>query len=151
MTDIVTNQGIEFGDKAAGAIYKDRPGVYAVIACEGKIAVVKTKDRVFLPGGGLEGEETHQACLQRECSEELGCHVEVGAYIGKALQYLFSYKDKQPLKIIGHFYSAIIIGENHLKIDEDHDLFWVTPEEAVRSMYVEFQAWAIKEFLKHKK
>ncbi|MDQ0194582.1 NUDIX domain-containing protein [Paenibacillus wynnii] len=145
---MIINQGIEFGDNIDGITYRDRPGVYAVIEKENKIAVVKTKDRIFLPGGGIEGAESYQECLRRECSEELGCDIEVGYYIGNAAQYTFSFKDKQPLKIIGHFYFVTITGLNNLKIEDDHELVWLSSDKAIQSMDVEFQAWAINEYIK---
>ncbi|WP_438432701.1 NUDIX domain-containing protein [Gorillibacterium sp. sgz500922] len=144
---MTTNQELVFGEKAAGVSYRDRPGVYAVIETEGKVAVITTRERVFLPGGGLEGEETHYDCLRRECAEELGCHIEVRDYIGKASQYAISFKNKEPLRLIGHFYAAKITGTNALKIEEDHELVWISADEAVDRMYVEFQAWAIQEYL----
>jgi 8-oxo-dGTP diphosphatase len=144
------NQEAVYGVKNPELKYRDRPGVYAVIESEGKIAVVKTEERVFLPGGGLEGGESFQACLIRECSEELGCDIEVGRYIGNATQYLLSFKGQEPLKITGHFYCATITGENNLQIEDDHELFWMSVDEAVDCMYVEFQAWAIRESIKIK-
>ncbi len=35
----------------------------------------------LLPGGGLEGEETPEACVQREVREETHLHVEVGQHL----------------------------------------------------------------------
>ncbi|MDF2923550.1 MAG: mismatch repair protein MutT [Paenibacillaceae bacterium] len=142
------NKRNEFGEIIPGMAYRDRSGVYAVIEADGKIAVINTKDRIFLPGGGLEGEESHHACLIRECSEELGCDVEIAYYIGCASQYLLSFKDGEPLRIIGHVYLVRITGTNNLKIEDDHDLSWLSPDEAIASMYVEFQAWAIEEYMR---
>ena len=35
----------------------------------------------LLPGGGLEGDETPEACVQREIREETHLHVEVGQHL----------------------------------------------------------------------
>ena len=118
---MIVNQGIEFGERIAGLTYRDRLGIYAIIECEGNIGVLHTKDRIFLPGGGLEGQESHHECLIRECSEEIGGDIKIDNYIGNAIQYLFSFKDKEPLRIIGHFYFVRIIGTNKLKVEDDHE------------------------------
>lgn len=37
----------------------------------------------FLPGGEIGNNETHEECLKRECSEEIGYNIMFGEYIGK--------------------------------------------------------------------
>ena len=51
----VTASVPEFGQRIEGAQYRSRPGVYAVlIDFDGKVALIKTPDGWFLPGGGID-------------------------------------------------------------------------------------------------
>lgn len=136
---------VEFGQKAGGMEYTCRPAVYGIIQNEsGHVGVIRTRCRLFLPGGGLEGTETPHEGLTRECSEEMGYRIEIGEYIGTASQYLISYRNNEPLRIVGHFYQARLADVNHLKSEEDHELVWLPPEEAIRQLSIEFQVWAVK-------
>ena len=74
-----------FGEKLADQTYIDRKGVYAIIMNEkNEVATVKLPHGYFLPGGGLEGEESKEACLRRECLEELGWEIEINEYVCQA-------------------------------------------------------------------
>lgn len=134
---------LEFGTKIDETEYIDRVGVYAIIYQNNKLAIIKSGDRYFLPGGGLEENESQEECLRRECKEEIGYEINIGNYIGMATQYLYSYKTQVPLRIIGHFYRVELEEYIQSQIEDDHELVWFSPEEAIKRMYVEFQAWAI--------
>ena len=47
--------------------YADRPGAYLIPIRNGHVGVVQTPKGYFLLGGGLEGNESHVSCIQREC------------------------------------------------------------------------------------
>ena len=86
------NQKIEFGNKISGVKYRVRQGVYGLILNgDQNIALVKVRDGYFLPGGGIEDNETHEECLKRECEEDLGYNIKLGEYIGKSSNYTVSY------------------------------------------------------------
>lgn len=145
-------QGIEFGSKIEGVHYKERIGVYALIPdSDSNIALIKTGRGYFLPGGGIEGNETHEECLKRECSEEMGYNVMIGDYIGQLTNYTVSFKNNEYLKVVGHVYIAKLLDINSLKTEEDHELIWVPIKESVDKMYIEFQSYAIKNYIEQQK
>lgn len=56
--------------------YIKRPGAYGVIKnVDGLVAIIKTKTGYFLPGGGIEKDESPVECLKRECLEEIGAEI----------------------------------------------------------------------------
>ncbi|MFC4559198.1 NUDIX domain-containing protein [Virgibacillus kekensis] len=88
-----------FGEKIGGLEYKERKGVYGVIFSpdKNKVLTVKTsREHYFLPGGGVEQNESNQKCLQREFLEETGFYVGLDSYIGKASKYFFTL-NKEPI------------------------------------------------------
>lgn len=59
-----------------------RPAVYAIIVNNGKILLVhlRSRDKFFLPGGGIESGERVQEALKREVREETGITIEIGRF-----------------------------------------------------------------------
>ena len=61
-------------------IYLDRKGAYLVPIRGEKVGVVETTKGYFLLGGGIDGDETDNQCIIRECIEEAGYQVETRAH-----------------------------------------------------------------------
>lgn len=139
-----------FGQKLSGVGYIDRIGVYGIaIDNEGKIATIKTPTGYFLPGGGIEIGETNKECIEREFIEETGFEVSIEKYIGKASLYHLSKTNKY-FHGIGYFYIVNLKSMTNKKTEDDHELLWIRPDECVRSLFLEHQAWAVSEALKGK-
>lgn len=139
----------ECGNKIEGIKCRERIGAYALILdSDNKIALVKRDNNYFLPGGGVEKDETYEECLKRECSEEIGYNLEIGEYIGKLINYTKAVKRDEYLKLVGHFYIGKLLDMNNLKIEEDHELIWVTIKEAAEKMQEEFHVHAIREYIR---
>ncbi|MNV96868.1 NUDIX domain protein [compost metagenome] len=92
----------------------------------------------------MEDEESREECLRRECAEELGYDIGIGAYIGSAIQYMPTLMTWEPLQVTGYFYKAILLGPNGNQSEPDHTLEWLPAEEAVYNMYTAFSRWAIR-------
>ncbi|TQR36127.1 NUDIX domain-containing protein [Lysinibacillus sphaericus] len=93
---------ITFGKKIEGKGYIWRPAVYCLIfnSQKEKIAIIQTNDgEFFLPGGGMEKNESHEECLKREALEEMGMDIEIGHFIGCAQRYFYSTNDKRTPKL----------------------------------------------------
>ncbi|MBM7647070.1 8-oxo-dGTP diphosphatase [Scopulibacillus daqui] len=98
---------ITFGSKEEGREYIWRPAVYCLMFNnqKDKIAIIETSNgRYFLPGGGIENNETHEECLKREAIEEMGTDIDIGPFIGCARQYFSSTNEYKHYLNEGYFY-----------------------------------------------
>lgn len=127
--------------------YIDRAGAYLIPFKEGKVGVVKTAKGYFLLGGGLDGEESHEECIRRECLEEIGYTVSVGNKICSAEMYC-----EHPT--IGYFhpkqtyYVGELMKQVNVAVEDDHEFVWVDYDEVADNMYLEMQSWALKQWEK---
>lgn len=135
-----------FGEKLSNIEYKDRIGAYAIIFdSENKIPVVKTSTGYFLLGGGIENNETHEECIQRECLEEAGILVKVNDFICKGDKYHWSDTLEYYMHGIGDFYHSEIISKSTKPTEDDHELVWLSIDECIRKLFLEHQVWAVKQ------
>jgi len=140
---------IEFGERVRGVSYIDRPGAYAIIQDgSNAIALVKTQQGYLLPGGGVEPNEDFAGALQREIVEELGYQSRIGEKLCAAVQYLYSEVERGYLKKEGHFFRATLTEKVCDPTETDHELVWCSPEESLRKLAQEFQAWALRQACK---
>ncbi|MCG8397596.1 NUDIX domain-containing protein [Bacillus atrophaeus] len=143
-----------FGLKKEEAVYEPRTGVYAVIFHPSldQVGLIRTDcGKLFLPGGGIEGQETHEQCLEREAREEMGSAISVGAYIGSAKRYFYSTKEHKDSLSIGHFYICKKGEKICEPTEEDHHYEWVPSEDAIGGLFHEHQSWAVREAALKKK
>lgn len=86
-----------------------------------------------LPGGGLEGDESIEEALGRECLEEVGCDIEVISELGEIVEY----RDEWFVKQHSYCYMANVVGEKGLpnftedEIADGFEIKWVLLDEAV--------------------
>ena len=144
---------LQFGARAPGRDYPDRPAAFGVVPREGRIAVVRiTRPDVApyfdLPGGALDPGEDDVAALVREFGEETGLKVTPGRLLGRARQYLVKTDGKAANNLCA-LYEAEAVGEDAaLKIEEDHELVWLDPFEALRRLRHDAHAWAVAAWLR---
>jgi|HubBroStandDraft_1064217.scaffolds.fasta_scaffold06597_2 8-oxo-dGTP diphosphatase len=140
---------IEFGNRVEGAAYVERPGAYGIIQnASNAIAVVRTRKGYLLPGGGVEPGETLQSGLRREILEELGCESKILAEVCAAAQFIYDKEEDVHWHKVGHFFSATLGERVADPAEKDHELVWLAPDECVRTLAQEFQAWAIGQAFK---
>lgn len=143
----------QFGRPEPGRAHRDRPAAFGLALREGRLALVKVSypDRppfLDLPGGALDEGEDAPAAMIREFGEETALVVEAGAFITKADQYFLS-KDDEPVNNRCSFFEAVIAGDDPaLKIEQDHELIWLSPDEAVRRLRHDAHAWAVAAWLR---
>ena len=131
-------------------IYKERIAVYGVFLSDDKekLAIVRNeRGQFFLPGGGIEGDETFVQCLKREVVEETGFSMEILQFIGQAQHYFYSDNDQEYYLNIGHFYLCQLGNQICLPTESDHFLEWVTPIQAKQNLVLVHQVWALQQSL----
>jgi 8-oxo-dGTP diphosphatase len=143
----------QFGDPAAGVIYRDRPAAFGIALRDGRIAVVHIDKAdkgswTDLPGGAVDpGEDAAQAVV-REFGEETGLSIRAGAAFAKADQR-FVNTDGGHYNNRGTFFEVEITGEApSLKVEDDHTLGWLAPEAALRRLRHEAHAWAVAAWMR---
>jgi 8-oxo-dGTP diphosphatase len=145
----------QFGSREPGRDYPDRPGAFAIIEREGKVALVRVSfegggGRTDLPGGGLdEGESAEQAAV-RECGEEAGLVIEIEGEVVRADHYFVNEKGVSR-NTRGVFFAARALrADAKLKIEDDHALVWCDPQEALLKLDRDAHVWALACWLRQR-
>lgn len=139
---------LQFGEPEPGVKHRDRPAVFGIAERAGQIALIcVTREGMApfydLPGGGIEPGESESRALAREFGEETGLIVRGDAILAYADQYMVK-SDGEPVNNRSVLMTVVIEGfEPSQKIEDDHKLAWVAPEEALRIVRLDSQAWAI--------
>ncbi|OQR57063.1 NUDIX hydrolase [Bacillus sp. CDB3] len=140
---------LTFGSKKPTVHYVLRPSCYAVIfnSSASNIVIIQKGERFFLPGGGMEGQETKEECLHRELLEELGWAIEIDQYFGNAARYFYAEKEDTHYLNDGFFYIANMVQKQTENCEEDHVLRWMSPLHAVKLLIHDHQKWAVEQAL----
>ena len=132
---------LTFGEQHADRDYRPRPAVYVVIRDEeGKVALVRERQHLFLPGGGIDPGEDLETALRREVREECCRTIHIEDRLGEALQY-FSVQDRHYASH-GTYFVARFTGET--SGEPEHELVWLDPQDAVAEVFYQAHRWAIK-------
>ncbi|MDP1736303.1 MAG: NUDIX domain-containing protein [Caulobacter sp.] len=143
----------QFGEPVPGAAHRERPAAFGIAVREGLIAVVRVRpaeggDWLDLPGGAIDPGEDEIQALVREFGEETGLVVSAGRRIAAIRQY-FVLSDGEPVNNIAGVHAVEVTGEDpSLKIEDDHDLVWTDPDEAIRRLRHDGHAWAVAKWMR---
>lgn len=133
-----------FGQRLAGERYIVRPSAYALIHNErGEVAVVATPFGIFLPGGGIERDETPEQAIERETLEECGLLVGSCRVVAHAIQFAYSMEEQVYFEKRCVFATATVTGVSASPGEADHELRWLPADAAAGLMVHECHAWAL--------
>ena len=145
---------LAFGQPAPGLDYLDRPAAFGVVEnAVGEIALVRVskpgKAPYFdLPGGAVDGDETEPQAVVREFGEETGLVIELDRLIVAVSQF-FLKSDGQPVRNFGGVHAVRVVGESPtLKVEDDHELVWLDPRDAVVALRHDAHAWAVAAWMR---
>jgi len=137
-----------FGVADRRARYTEREAAYAVILdADRRAAVVHGRSGLFLPGGGIEVDESPEEALLRESLEECGRSLEIIGTIGQAIQYC--HGDRGPFRAQHRFFEARFQGPS--SEGGEFQSSWVHIDEACRWFRYESHVWAVRTLLAQSK
>jgi 8-oxo-dGTP diphosphatase len=143
----------QFGEPRPGVAYRDRPAAFGIVPRDGLIACVRvTKPGhptwTDLPGGALDTGESPQQAVEREFGEETGLQIVAGPPLALADQF-FINTDGQAFNNRATIFQVRIVGhDSTLKVEDDHELVWLAPHEALRSLRHDAHAWGLAAWLR---
>lgn len=143
---------LQFGTARPGLDYLHRPTAFGLVVQDGRLACVRV-DRGEgayhdLPGGAVDGDETEQQALVREFVEETGLIIEPDDRIAEAAQF-FLKSDGSPVNNAGGFWTARVLkSDPAAKCEDDHELVWLDPLQALKGLRHEAHAWAVARWLR---
>jgi 8-oxo-dGTP diphosphatase len=133
-----------FGVADRRARYVEREAAYAVILdADRRAAVVRGRSGIFLPGGGIEADESAEEAVLREALEECGRPLEILGTIGRAIQYC--HGEQGPFRAQHRFFEARFCGP--VSQPAEYPLAWVHIDEACRWFRYESHVWAVRRLL----
>ncbi len=154
MTELRLPEGpLQFGVRAPGLAYHDRPAAFGVVPREGRIAVVRiTRPAIApyfdLPGGALDPGEDDETALVREFGEETALRVRPVRLLGRARQFLVKTDGGAANNLCALFEAQAVGEEAALKIEADHELVWLEATDALTRLRHDAHAWGVAAWLR---
>ncbi len=128
---------------AEGTPWRSRRCAYLVLRDpEGRIAAVRAPLGLLLPGGGAEPGESSEQTARRELLEELGLTAGPLTRCATASEW-WSRRDRW-LRFDGEFLTGPV-GEEVGPGEDDHELLWLQPEDAVARLSRRAHVHAVQE------
>lgn len=137
-----------FGTAPAGNVPVVRPSAYGLVTDGGtRLALVRTPQGHFLPGGGIESDEAPEDAVVREVREECGLNVLVGSWSVRAVDFVYSLTEYTHFEKRSTFVDARSHGPRIPAHELDHELLWVAPRDAIGRLAHPSHRWAVERWL----
>jgi 8-oxo-dGTP diphosphatase len=129
-----------FGARLVGYTYHARRAVYAVIPdSAGRVAAVHYCGNLFLPGGGIEADESPEQALVREVAEECAQRLHLAKQIGEVLQYFYASSEDRYFAMHAVFYAGAFLGQ--APAQAALPFVWVLPDDQAQFFHTS-HVWA---------
>jgi 8-oxo-dGTP diphosphatase len=134
-----------FGNPPDGTPARIRPSAYAILRNDrGEFAVVRSREGIYLPGGGMDAGETPHETVIRETLEECGLTIRIGAWLTTAIQFAWSEAEQTYFEKRCTFVAATVAGSDTSRLEPDHELLWVDADRACDLLTHESHGWAVR-------
>lgn len=135
-----------FGQPPTRTRVRVRPSAYAILRNDrGEFAVVRSREGIFLPGGGMDAGETPHETVIRETLEECGLVIRIGSWTTTAIQFAWSETEQIHFEKRSTFVDAIVLGVDTSHLEPDHEVLWVDAHRACELLTHESHGWAVRE------
>lgn len=146
---------LQFGTRKTDRVYTPRPTAFGLLVHEGRLACVRIDRRensyLDLPGGARDGDESEAEAVVREYREETGLRVATDVRLTEAAQFV-DKSDGRTVNNAGGFWTLRLLDPTPSgKVEDDHELVWLDPVEALESLRHEAHAWAVTVWLRSRK
>ena len=125
---------------------QDRPSAYAIIPnAVAQVAIVRTAAGYYLPGGGIEAEESAAAAARREVAEECGLTVVPTSWRAFATEVVTSEAESTEFVKRSTFCQAAL-APPHSPGGGEFLLEWHSVEAASKVLSPASHRWAVREW-----
>ncbi len=135
---------ITFGAETPDRAYLPRPSAYGIVQNPARqvLVVESSRQKLYLPGGGLLSGETAVACLAREFREETGFTVQIGRELGEAKQIVDALGEPSGYTKHCRFFRAEILARGR-PTEIGYRIQWLDRCEASVRLHEEAHRWAL--------
>jgi 8-oxo-dGTP diphosphatase len=91
------------------------------------VAAAHYRGNLFLPGGGIEADESPAQALVREVAEECAQRLYIAKQIGEALQYFSASSEDRYFAMHAVFYAGVFLGQTPAQAALP--LVWLVPDD----------------------